>query len=484
MVDCVLPRYLRKVDLRGSSTKIEGSSEDSIDNKRESLMQKMSETVHQVKWLPNFVALPGHWLLSDIEKTFAVSYKDLNLYPMDISSALPVLALNINPNEPAKIMDLCCCPGGKLQYLREAAGDGSFVIGVDIAEMRLNVCRSLLHRYQSRMRVEDRRKKRLLLFNCDGCSFSSTAFGKLLYDSDIILNLPNNDKFKLNKSTKKRYERELDLVLQQLRRTGQDTETRSSPLVDLDYVLVDAECTHDASYRHLRHINGRNKWNKRRRSGEEGDFWDEEFDFEALNAAETAKESSEEPETEEANTAHLSHGIPLLPAHNMDVETSGNEDLIAADQEGRKKLQTLQRRLLQNGFESLRNGGVLVYSTCSSDVAQNEEIVQWLLETDHRAILEPALPHLFPPEGSVVPADVAQILRDAEQGVLQSKESASEVYAAAEKLCSYFAQLERPWLQHGSLPGTIRVGFTAGMSGHFVARIRKNPTPTTTASSV
>lgn len=432
----------------------------------------MSETVHKVNWLPNFVALPGHWLLSDIEKTFGVSYKDLNLYPMDISSALPVLALDINPNEPAKILDLCCCPGGKLQYLREAAGDGSFVIGVDIADMRLNVCRSLLHRYQSRMNVEDRRKKRLLLFNCDGCTFSAAEFGKLLYDSDIVLNLPNNDKFKLNKSTKKRYERELELVLQQLRRTGQDTTTRSSPLVDLDYVLVDAECTHDASYRHLRHINGRNKWNKRRRSEEEGDFWDEEFDLEALNAAETAKETPEEADTE-PGTAHLSHGIPLLPTHNMDVETVGNEELIVADQEGRKKLQSLQRRLLQNGFELLRPGGVLVYSTCSSDVAQNEEIVQWLLDSDNRAVLEPALPHLFPVAGTVVPADVEQTLREAEQGILQSKESASEVYTAAEKLCTYFAGLERPWLQHGSIPGTIRVGFTAGMSGHFVARIRK-----------
>jgi hypothetical protein len=43
-------------------------------------------------------------------------------------------------------------------------------------------------------------------------------------------------------------------------------------------------------------------------------------------------------------------------------------------------LRSLQCGLLLNGFRLLRAGGVLVYSTCSFCVAQNQEVVAWLLE--------------------------------------------------------------------------------------------------------
>lgn len=52
-------------------------------------------------------------------------------------------------------------------------------------------------------------------------------------------------------------------------------------------------------------------------------------------------------------------------------------------------LVALQRRLASSGFELLKPGGFMVYSTCSLSDLQNEGIVQWLLQKYSRAELVP-----------------------------------------------------------------------------------------------
>ncbi|KAJ1963712.1 hypothetical protein IWQ62_003135, partial [Dispira parvispora] len=49
----------------------------------------------------------------------------------------------------------------------------------------------------------------------------------------------------------------------------------------------------------------------------------------------------------------------------------------------------LQRRLITNGWNLLKPGGLLVYSTCSLTRAQNEGVVTWFLEHHPEAIVEP-----------------------------------------------------------------------------------------------
>jgi len=70
-----------------------------------------------------------------------------------------------------------------------------------------------------------------------------------------------------------------------------------------------------------------------------------------------------------------------------------------------KELQELQRGLLKNGFRLLQRGGKLVYSTCSFCRSQNEDIVQWLLDTHKDARLLPPPPLLLPKdEAASMPA--------------------------------------------------------------------------------
>jgi 16S rRNA C967 or C1407 C5-methylase (RsmB/RsmF family) len=55
----------------------------------------------------------------------------------------------------------------------------------------------------------------------------------------------------------------------------------------------------------------------------------------------------------------------------------------------RADLLVLQRKLIESGFRLLKEGGSMVYSTCSLSQEQNENIVSWLLERNKDAFLVP-----------------------------------------------------------------------------------------------
>ncbi len=61
--------------------------------------------------------------------------------------------------------------------------------------------------------------------------------------------------------------------------------------------------------------------------------------------------------------------------------------------------QDRQRRILLNAFGILRPGGELIYSTCSTEPEENEQVVESLLETDTRAVLQGEFWRSFPPDG-------------------------------------------------------------------------------------
>ncbi|MCD6542600.1 MAG: tRNA methyltransferase, partial [Thermoplasmata archaeon] len=55
-------------------------------------------------------------------------------------------------------------------------------------------------------------------------------------------------------------------------------------------------------------------------------------------------------------------------------------------------LSRLQKALIIAGYRTLKNGGVLVYSTCTLDPMENEEVVDYLLRNTDAEIEEIGLP--------------------------------------------------------------------------------------------
>jgi 16S rRNA (cytosine1407-C5)-methyltransferase len=64
--------------------------------------------------------------------------------------------------------------------------------------------------------------------------------------------------------------------------------------------------------------------------------------------------------------------------------------------ESNQQIAETQRELIDSAFHALRPGGTLVYSTCTLNREENEEVVQWLLARYPQAVEVLPLGALFP----------------------------------------------------------------------------------------
>lgn len=222
-------------------------------------------------------------------------YQSGKLLPMDLSSGMAVHLLDILPTD--HVLDLCCAPGGKLilaSLIQSGGIEKDFVnkperigtvTGVDLSVNRLSTCRSLLKKYQ----VQCAR-----LFCADGTTFSEPI--KRFSRANSLKNCNVESRLKVFHETTAFRKRPTELIEAQY-----------------DKVLVDAQCTHDGSIKHIRK-HAENDWK--------------------------------------------------------------GFDLTQFEPESLTKLHELQLALLENGFKMLKSGGILVYSTCSLSRGQNEEIIE------------------------------------------------------------------------------------------------------------
>lgn len=474
---CLLPRYFRALG----------------DISRDlSTVEVGNCIVRRVKWAPEFYALPGCIPLHDNNDSVK-SHIANGLYPMDIASAIAVMVLGLSAERRTSVLDLCCCPGSKLGMIAEGLSPESLVVGVDISESRLNVCKSLLRTWSEPLvRFQGKESARQLVFHGDGTSFCDSLTGRLVYDSSIIkeeISMFGGVK-KRNKSYVKREQKRLN---------EQESSLRFSPAVEaiekvesvlpssFDYVLVDAECTHDASYKHMQFIPG---------SASTAE------DEEPTAESESAKKSVGRKRPHDKPQASLSHGTDTT--ENASSET----------------LRELQQSLLMNGFRNLKPGGVLVYSTCSQAREQNEDIVQWFLQSvpgqaelmdvlDTLREVLPPLPAVAHPKGentdalgafgtaefrfaldadsststssSISTAAAACPLRLLQQDLPTLMHTVQTQYPTEEArralsfaVCDAVTAQTRPVVAASSLlPRTVRLSYKGGMSGHFIAKIRK-----------
>lgn len=309
----------------------------------------------KVAWLPNFYSLPPH-----IQIANSKAYQEAKIYGIDAASGAAVLALNISLGD--HVLDLCAAPGAKLCMILDLLGSSGSVTGVDVARHRLAACRTMLQKYS----LGDHCR----LFVADGTTFSLFPIRVRSDSKSCECGLEGKlDVYKEWTSRRPWKERKREAkarasVASQLASRIHDPELifygRNSGVVGLskselyqtlhcsevlhcgyDKVLVDAECTHDGSIKHIQKFE---QW-----------------------------------------------GWKTLQHRVLNAERTDD-------------LTVLQLLLLTNGFRLLKVGGSLVYSTCSLTVAQNEDVVEQFLSKNASAeLLEIDAAEIWPCKSGRVP---------------------------------------------------------------------------------
>jgi len=498
LLNLILPRYLRSVNSRQQqlisrystpdtdidgvnppSTPIDSSADDEL------LLLLGGEEVHlrRVKWSPvDFYALPGYVSvssLSDCSDGYVLS-RGRALYPMDISSALAVYALGIETSHTGgslKVIDLCCSPGNKFQMISELLSSDSLIVGVDISESRLNVCKSLLRRYNrhfggSSSSSNGAMGPRQLVFHGDSTRFScNNCVGSLVYDSAVYRYEYSHltDRMKLNKSTRSKIRKSLKAVEGRLLQgnepssVGTDSSCMESDFIlldNFDYAIVDAECTHDASYRHLSHIN-----------------------------IVPHNDHGDELGEEDYRLPLSSDGRSVKPDVRLSISDSSCNSKSHRMMNESNNLRALQRDLVHNGFRLLRPGGVLVYSTCSKDELQNEEVIKWLQLTEGRRVqvvpiiddirqyISKAIACSVVETSNISPDEVGmEVLQQELPDLISSLKTlgTAGICELSDNICRDVASQDSPILMESTaLRGTMHISYKSGMSGLFIAKIRK-----------
>ncbi|KAJ1918288.1 hypothetical protein H4219_002685 [Mycoemilia scoparia] len=307
-------------------------------------------------------------------------YLDCNVLGMSLSSAIPVYALDIQPND--HILDLCSAPGTKMLLMCESLikawreqsplpykepkshldcadeyGNGT-VTAVEIEKHRAESCRSRIKKANFVV------SSRVRLYNTDGTRFNVPPPNKDWWDVKAMRRWKEEGReLSKDKDTKRLPGSKAINSFVKSTNISQLPWYSPKPLRSefslgnnglYDKVIVDAECTHDAS---LPHIKKYKDWG-----------WDK------------------------------------LATQVV------NPDRI-------KEICNLQIRLLENGWRLLAPGGIIVYSTCTFAAAQNEQIVWWFLKRHPKeAVLEPIpcvenIPYMMPklPPG-IDPDDASGVL--------------------------------------------------------------------------
>jgi 16S rRNA C967 or C1407 C5-methylase (RsmB/RsmF family) len=467
MLHEILPRYIR---LKRSDESLEEIS---------NFLGVSSDNLYRVHWLPQFVCIPGKLKISHAKPI------EHGFFPMDIASAVAVISLDLpksNANS-LNVLDLCCCPGGKYQMLSDICRSLNFssnIVGVDISENRMSLCKSLVRKWNENdwmnalqmtasktMTISD--SNRQLLFLADGTIFDRHNMGKLIYDSSYYVQKVNgrgsnynSDKKSIrivsNKSSRAREQQ----YLRDCQRKLSDPSLCDIRLNEFDYVLVDAECSHDGSYRHMNFIDGVTL----------ADF-NEQSPFKKSRGEEIGQNMTS------------SSNVPRLKSQAY----KHFEDPDLND-----KLENLQRKLLSNGFQKLKVGGELVYSTCSFQQRQNEDIVSWFLRQEQKAELVAINPNMFHTDDShdldnittqsesidhSMTAIIHKILCGDDEELRQflitySSWSSAEQDELCKAMCRYIANSKAITLTESEiLPGTLKLSRKTGMSGLFISKIRR-----------
>ncbi len=294
-----------------------------------------------IPWLDDcfgFHAIPGDFSLAQSK-----AFRSGRIYGMDVSSGAAVAALlsghEIKHN--VRVLDLCCSPGLKLCMIADLLSCSSTVVGVDISKERLAVCKRVVKKYHVDRETSghtpacddtSNRGARIRLYCADGTNFGSEPDSELMFDSVVAMEDQQvaGKRKRMNKSARAREQKRLKHLSSLDKKASSQDCAESFVMEPFDYVLVDAECSTDGSLKHVQQ-----------------------------RAVKT--------------------GVTDAVAQNLTL----------TDPEQLESLVKLQKTLISSGFNLLKPGGVLLYSTCSLSTHQNENVVKWLLEKETNAFIIP-----------------------------------------------------------------------------------------------
>ena len=429
-------------------------SQSEIEASNTAAAEDEDECLLSVPWLSSarhgfeFFAIPEEFGLNRSE-----SFQSGRVYGMDVTSGAAVAALlfdlfdrdrkgadekggeSMKEGGPAKtlrVLDMCCAPGLKLCLLADLlAPTNSLVEGVDISAQRMDLCKKIVTKYQfpsciapgeeeaSRQGDKDEEAGDgvdINMYCTDGTKFHPHAMQGLVFNSQMTrqeLRSRRGKRKRMNKSARARETRRLLDVQRQAER------------------LAPKVPTHDST------------------------------------------KGVDQMEREDQTTAPIAPPASPTPVYDLvlvDAECSTDGAIRhkekaskppAWNETNMDELVDLQKRLIQSGFDLLKKGGTMVYSTCSLSESQNENVVSWLIETNEGAAL--------------VPLQIGDVVR--RQMSVGEKATVLKDNRATPRN----EKGELGFLEKASLDGTVRFnplkckneGGLLPSSGFFIAKIRK-----------
>lgn len=82
-----------------------------------------------------------------------------------------------------------------------------------------------------------------------------------------------------------------------------------------------------------------------------------------------------------------SEGMTFVYNEKLKRDVSGLDNVLQYSQQDVKKFSKLQERLLQNGFNHLKKGGILIYATCTLNKIENENVIDKFLRKNNDALV-------------------------------------------------------------------------------------------------
>ena len=317
-----------------------------------------------------FYAIPGDFSLNR-----SSSFQSGRVYGMDVTSGAAVLALlfdtydcneSVKPSDgkestrnddelQLRVLDLCCAPGLKLCMLADLVPPSSSVVGVDPNYCRIHLCKNIIKKYHVNQMTSSGPKEivaddnqasssdaTIRLYCTDGTSFGTKQLSGLVFDSNAEkqeLQTTQGKRKRQNKSARAREKKRL-------------LELQRQEIIDAaDSTNVEPEKSDESVHN---------------QSIESNTCCIPFFDRVLVDA-----ECSTDGAIRHIQKREATSKAPLWNDSNM------------------SELVDLQKRLIESGFRLLKSGGSLIYSTCSLNEKQNENVVRWLLDKYKDAFIIP-----------------------------------------------------------------------------------------------